>query len=194
MKTYADVADYEKECKKIKEQIRKMREDKKHRFGGSLFDWKRYLEETERKKLFAQTQKLAKQQGKEDVVNRLIKVAEKHNRFAIYERKAILAYAAGGAYVGTMISIGGLYSAAPLVVAGGAVLAAVGTACLKKQGEKLNDIEKAHFILKKYAKTGDLEKAQQRASEVDKRMKKMMKARTDNAFKFKNPLKTRASR
>lgn len=190
MKTYESIPDYENKRKEIKEQIRKMREDTEHKSGGAIVHLRDYIEDMDKQNLFAQTQKLAKQQGKENVVNRLIKIAENHKLFNVFERKELMQNAIGSAYIGTLFLMGGIYSAAPLPVAGGAVLAAASIAYMKKQRKILNDVEKARFILKKYAKTGNLEEAQQKASAVEERMKKIQKAKTKKAFQLKNPFKT----
>lgn len=194
MKTYTEDPDYEKKRNKLKKEIIRMKEDKKNKYGGSLIHFQDEIEIMDKNHLFSQTQKLAKKQNKEDVVNRLIKSAKKYSRFNFIEKKFILSNTFGGVYAGVLIAAGGAYSAAPIVMAGGAVLAGACLAYCVKINKDLLNIQKARFTLKEYAKTGDLEKSQQKASEIDARLQRMLKAKTDKAFKFKNPFKTRASR
>ncbi|MBQ7632707.1 MAG: hypothetical protein IJS88_01160 [Alphaproteobacteria bacterium] len=157
--TYKNTEEYDKQIKEVRSRIKEMLENKNHRYGGAISDWQMLEYDLQKDKVFAEATHIAKEQKKEDVVQRMIKSAKGTHlwqRMLIEDNRRDMMVG----YIWSAIIIGGgTVASAPVVTACGAV-AFLGTLgyCLRKNKE-LTQSQKDLTALQEYVKSSDLQKA-----------------------------------
>jgi len=193
-KVYQDDPQYAEKKNDIKEEINRMKNDKSHRYGGGLLDASIYQFDLEKNHILAKTQKLAQQQNKEEVVQRLAKAAESKSFISNFLAKENMQEAFSAAVWGAVATGIGVHFAIPAMAVCGTVLAVscVAYGLVKKYGN--DKVNKSFHILKNYARTGDLDASIKTVRESDKRLKKRIADKRNFMFNMRSKKRNAATK